>query len=279
MVAAHTQHHTSAEITCASCPLPVQLHLVELQLEMRSEEPGTLKPGVTETQSTETGVSIPEFLHVDGDAEEGDALRRARRSGPPEFAELEEKGWSVPEEQGSLLDGHRQGRSGYRWSRDEGRGNNRGDEPRLSSSTFALTGDSAHNHAVVYWSGQNSSVSKNTEITSNPICDFLSKLGDARSSCSAVNRCTQSSRCALTHTVAGEPDLNSLCLLYRSPRPTTWKLFPRLDKITNGWIMLFSISSFNILSGFLLSFYHFVCCFQCFASCYLKITKVKCIHF
>ncbi|CAG5996263.1 unnamed protein product, partial [Menidia menidia] len=38
----------------------------------------------------------------------------------------------------------------------------RPEEPRLSSSTFALAGDSAHNHAVVYWSGRNSSVSPPT---------------------------------------------------------------------------------------------------------------------
>lgn len=35
----------------------------------------------------------------------------------------------------------------------------RSEEPKVSSNTFALTGDSAHNHAVVYWTGQNSSVS------------------------------------------------------------------------------------------------------------------------
>uniref|UniRef100_A0A7N6AV62 PKD domain-containing protein n=1 Tax=Anabas testudineus TaxID=64144 RepID=A0A7N6AV62_ANATE len=93
------------------------------------------------------------------------ALHRAKRSGP-EFAEFSESGWTgrtgvdagAPDDRGSLLDGHRQGRSEFRWNRDEGRGNTRQDEPKITSSTFALTGDSAHNHAVVYWSGQNSSV-------------------------------------------------------------------------------------------------------------------------
>ncbi|XP_062390087.1 VPS10 domain-containing receptor SorCS1-like [Sardina pilchardus] len=36
--------------------------------------------------------------------------------------------------------------------------NSRQDELKLTSSTFALTGDSAHNQAMVHWSGQNSSV-------------------------------------------------------------------------------------------------------------------------
>lgn len=209
MIAAHTLQNTKAEITCASCPTPVQLHLQELQLGLRTqatEEPGTLKNirvefrelGVTEQNTVvdedhEAGDSVedvPQFsqdVSLDGvsanedapwsgkeslrgtdeaaepEKGEGAALRRVKRS-PPEFAEFGETGWTgmdagAPDDRGSLLDGHRQGKSEYRWNRDEGRGNNRQDEPKLTSSTFALTGDSAHNHAVVYWSGQNSSVS------------------------------------------------------------------------------------------------------------------------
>lgn len=200
MIAAHTLQNTKAEITCASCPSPVQLHLEELQLGMRTqatEKPGTLKNirvefrelGVTdqnteEDEDHETGDSV-EDVSLDGvsanedapwsskeshrgtdgvgESERDDALRRVKRS-PAEFAEFGENGWTgmdagAPEDRGSLLEGHKQGRSEFRWNRDEGRGNNRQDEPKLTSSTFALTGDSAHNHAVVYWSGQNSSVS------------------------------------------------------------------------------------------------------------------------
>lgn len=209
VVAAHTLQNTKAEITCASCPSPVQLHLEVLQLGTRTkatQEPGTLQNirvefrelGFTDQNTGvdddhETGEDVPQFLQdasLDGvsskddapgsseesqrggdkaggpDMGEDAALRRARRSGP-EFAEFSESGWTgrsgvgagAPEDRGSLLDGHKQGRSEFRWNRDEGRGNNRQDEPKLTSSTFALTGDSAHNHAVVYWSGQNSSVS------------------------------------------------------------------------------------------------------------------------
>uniref|UniRef100_A0A3Q1H540 PKD domain-containing protein n=1 Tax=Anabas testudineus TaxID=64144 RepID=A0A3Q1H540_ANATE len=211
IITAHTLQNAKSEITCASCPSPVQLHLEELQLGLRTDptkEPSTLENirvefrelGVT-GQNTgvdddhETGVSaedVPLFSedvsldgvstkeHTPGSSEESRrgsqedeepemredaALHRAKRSGP-EFAEFSESGWTgrtgvdagAPDDRGSLLDGHRQGRSEFRWNRDEGRGNTRQDEPKITSSTFALTGDSAHNHAVVYWSGQNSSV-------------------------------------------------------------------------------------------------------------------------
>jgi len=53
-------------------------------------------------------------------------------------------------------------RSEPRWSREERRtATSRQEELKLTSSTFALTGDSAHNQAMVHWSGQNSSVSGN----------------------------------------------------------------------------------------------------------------------
>ncbi|XP_049577470.1 VPS10 domain-containing receptor SorCS1 isoform X2 [Syngnathus scovelli] len=55
--------------------------------------------------------------------------------------------------------GRRVTRSELRWSSEERRvGGSRQDELKLNSSTFALTGDSSHNQAMVHWSGQNSSV-------------------------------------------------------------------------------------------------------------------------
>ncbi|KAJ0033447.1 hypothetical protein NQD34_000554 [Periophthalmus magnuspinnatus] len=57
--------------------------------------------------------------------------------------------------------GRRVRRSELRWSGEERRGAAvpRQDELKLNSSTFALSGDSSHNQAMVHWSGQNSSVS------------------------------------------------------------------------------------------------------------------------
>uniref|UniRef100_A0A8C3AQQ8 Sortilin related VPS10 domain containing receptor 3b n=1 Tax=Cyclopterus lumpus TaxID=8103 RepID=A0A8C3AQQ8_CYCLU len=47
----------------------------------------------------------------------------------------------------------------YRRTVEEAKGSNpRQSEPQLDTSTFALSGDSAHNQAMVHWSGHNSSV-------------------------------------------------------------------------------------------------------------------------
>lgn len=223
MISAQTLLNTNAEITCASCPSPVQLHLEELQLDMRAsptQETTPLKKIRLEFQrfgviGKNTGVlsdgqqagvfeDVPTFYedgsidgvdaklavenssesrqteetyrgeYIVGETEMGKlkaedaALPRAKRSGP-EFTESGRSGGARLDAEtsderrnpGPLLDGHRLGRSEFKWNRDEGRGgNSRQEEPKLTSTTFALTGDSAHNHAVVYWSGQNSSVSK-----------------------------------------------------------------------------------------------------------------------
>ncbi|XP_054634331.1 VPS10 domain-containing receptor SorCS1-like isoform X2 [Dunckerocampus dactyliophorus] len=60
---------------------------------------------------------------------------------------------------GHPASGSRETRSELRWRGEERRvGGSSQDELKLNSSTFALTGDSSHNQAMVHWSGHNSSV-------------------------------------------------------------------------------------------------------------------------
>uniref|UniRef100_A0A3Q1FQ75 Si:ch211-112b1.2 n=2 Tax=Acanthochromis polyacanthus TaxID=80966 RepID=A0A3Q1FQ75_9TELE len=79
--------------------------------------------------------------------------KRARRSSGDGKAQRDE-----PEEGTGSAAGRRVTRSELRWSGEERRAAGpRQEELKLNSSTFALAGDSAHNQAMVHWSGQNSS--------------------------------------------------------------------------------------------------------------------------
>lgn len=106
-----------------------------------------------------------EYVESVSELESEDASERVKRS-VPEFLESARSVDTRSEEQrktsGVRVDGQSK-RAEVRWNRDDEHdariSDSRPDEPKLASSTFALTGDSAHNHAVVYWSGKNSSVS------------------------------------------------------------------------------------------------------------------------
>ncbi|KAL7852592.1 hypothetical protein SRHO_G00183770 [Serrasalmus rhombeus] len=76
-------------------------------------------------------------------------------------------------------------RAELRWNKEERRASSpRQEELKLTSSTFALTGDSAHNQAMVHWSGQNSSV--NEQKRSRRLCFPLWSYTTARASRTAV---------------------------------------------------------------------------------------------
>ena len=67
----------------------------------------------------------------------------------------------LEEEEEAAPIGRRVARSELRWNGEDRRSaGSRQEELKVTSSTFALTGDSSHNQAMVHWSGHNSSVSK-----------------------------------------------------------------------------------------------------------------------
>ncbi|XP_061763867.1 VPS10 domain-containing receptor SorCS1 isoform X2 [Nerophis ophidion] len=137
----------NSEITCRSCRRGNVGLARELLVEFA-------------TQETPSGLKGEVF----GDEEEaaGAGSGRLRRASSP----LKKTGNTDkphPVDQDFLCDGSKKrprrsgddkvGQSGGRAERRVGQ-----DELKLNSSTFALTGDSSHNQAMVHWSGQNSSV-------------------------------------------------------------------------------------------------------------------------
>ena len=93
-----------------------------------------------------------------------DTRKRAKRSAGATHAENVDRSTSGEAQSGERLvetvQGVSNSRVEYRRAGEEARGSSpRQSEPHLDTSTFALSGDSAHNQAMVHWSGHNSSVS------------------------------------------------------------------------------------------------------------------------
>ncbi|KAL7845703.1 hypothetical protein AOLI_G00238950 [Acnodon oligacanthus] len=174
-----------AEVTCSSCPWPARVGSADAvqQLDQGFGPAVTLGKSGNRARAEFRPTAL--VLESAGERERnskvaektrGEVLlgdqptSRRKRSGPgPDTAAQltgsRDSNLGDPEtpsderarSHGLLLDGHRASSDG-RWSRDDGRASgSRLDDAKLTSSTFALAGDSAHNHAVVYWTGQNSS--------------------------------------------------------------------------------------------------------------------------
>lgn len=187
-----------AEVTCSSCPLPALVKSEDVQNNARTFTPaaagkslvgfarGRLQPvlegvhelgkgasGAPNSREVEVAARAPEtgsgattppeqttrrqrgFEKVG--EEDGASLRRRRSAAQLQELSASARSGDSAESSDALLfvDGQK-----LRRNRDEGKvTTSRSEEPKVSSSTFALAGDSAHNHAVVYWTGQNSSVS------------------------------------------------------------------------------------------------------------------------
>uniref|UniRef100_A0A3B4US96 Sortilin related VPS10 domain containing receptor 3b n=1 Tax=Seriola dumerili TaxID=41447 RepID=A0A3B4US96_SERDU len=134
----------------------------------------------TETQSGPTGIEtapnynsrlkipIKKYDNISEDIQMRPAAtvsprRKAKRSVGPTYSENVDRSISGEAQSGERFVENVQGvsnsRAEYRRTGEEARGSNpRQSEPHLDTSTFALSGDSAHNQAMVHWSGHNSSV-------------------------------------------------------------------------------------------------------------------------
>uniref|UniRef100_A0A8C9TDU8 Sortilin related VPS10 domain containing receptor 1 n=1 Tax=Scleropages formosus TaxID=113540 RepID=A0A8C9TDU8_SCLFO len=142
---------TKTDITCRSChPQANNKELLEL-LKMDTLESATGSGG--------------ELVRRGDGIRRSDRRRRGEESGrgasPHEAPEKGPLSLVHRRERSASLAGHRLPGSGSdsRWTGEDRRmGAYRQDELKLTSSTFALTGDSTHNQAMVHWSGQNSSV-------------------------------------------------------------------------------------------------------------------------
>uniref|UniRef100_A0A3P9KV76 VPS10 domain-containing receptor SorCS2 n=1 Tax=Oryzias latipes TaxID=8090 RepID=A0A3P9KV76_ORYLA len=168
-------HAATAEITCRSCHLGHKWRARELQIKLNTGESGTGAQGeLLGTQGLPCKDGFAECApNVEPRLKRSTGSRPAERS-TDDFAQSKVSasfGARTRRSSGGDLAGdsaadhqdaetvRRVLRAELRWSGEERRSAGaRHEEPKVNSSTFALTGDSSHNQAMVHWSGQNSSV-------------------------------------------------------------------------------------------------------------------------
>lgn len=205
-------HAATAEITCRSCHLGNKWRARELLIKLNTEESGTGVQGEllgTRGLPCQGGLAEcapnpePRLKRSTGSRRTDDFAQskvsatfgtRARRSSGGDLA-----GDPAAADHQDAQTGRRVLRAELRWSGEERRSaGGRHEEPKVNSSTFALTGDSSHNQAMVHWSGQNSSVSVLTAIA-------RALWLRVKSVCSQTCVCFNVRVITLTHPSSDEP--------------------------------------------------------------------------